>query len=672
VLHKEIPFLRIVVPLCSGIVTGMYYAGGFILITSLIIIITAGLSLSIFYNSRVTNYLYGVAVSIGFFTCGLILIANEKAGISILEPAQKTFQTIVTDYPAEKENSYMVTLKLEAIAGEGVYMPVKGSILIYHRKDSLIKTLKPGDLLTIACTPLEIGNRGNPYEFDYKSFMASKGIRYYAFTGKKNLIAHASPEHRKLKYKALIIRERIIKMYEERGISGERLALVSAITLGQKNLLDPEMKQIFINAGIMHIMAVSGLHAVILSLFIFKMLFFLKGRLNILRVVITIVLLWAFAFVTGLSPSVLRATLMFSFFQAGNLMNRKVNGINSVLASAFVLIIIRPSVITDAGFLLSYAAVIYIIGFYQDLYNKIQFKRWLPDKIWQSVVVTIVAQAGTLPLTIMLFNRFPVYFIITNVIIVPLSSLLIILGCLVPLTYPLVAVSEFLASILDRLTGLTEFLTSTAASLPYSTIDKIGMIPAECILLTVALALLVSFLLKNQQFSIKYPVVAFILLVIALNIRTTQNRVTNELIVYNNLNTPTTGIQTGNTLQLLSYIDSVPAEVLRHAATKGLKINPIKLEKRPYLFKSGSKLIMITDSLRMGTINGNKPDILILTGTKPYFEKNIPSEFIPEIIIVSAECYSGFKLPLTSEQVKNRTIRYVRKSGAYIAGLLAG
>ena len=195
--------------------------------------------------------------------------------------------------------------------------------------------------------------------------MQNQGIRYYAFISNNDIICHTTPLHRNLTYRALIIREKIIDMYEQRGITGERLALVAAITLGQKNMLDPEQKQNFIKAGVMHIMAVSGLHAVILSLFVFSMLFFLKRRFNVLRIIITILILWAFAFVTGLTPSVLRATLMFSFLQAGNLMKRRVNGINSVLASAFVLILLRPSVIFDAGFLLSYSAVIYIICFYQ-------------------------------------------------------------------------------------------------------------------------------------------------------------------------------------------------------------------------------------------------------------------------------------------------------------------
>jgi competence protein ComEC len=388
---------------------------------------------------------------------------------------------------------------------------VKGSIILYQKKDSSAASMLPGDMLIIRCLPVEIANRSNPYEFDYRFFMENQGIRYYAFTNSHDIIRHIIPVHRKLIHRALIVRETIIRMFKERGIKGERLALVAAITLGQKSMLDPEQKLNFIKAGVMHIMAVSGLHAVILSLFVFSLLFFMKRRFNILRIIITILILWSFAFVTGLTPSVLRATLMFSFLQAGKMMKRPANGINSVLASAFFLIIIRPSVIFDAGFLLSYSAVIYIICFYKDFYLILHFKNWLTDKIWQSVVVTLIAQAGTLPLTIMLFNRFPTYFILANITIVPISNLLIINGCLVPMFFRIRFLSHFLALLLNYLTGLTESLTSSAASLPYSTIENIGSTTIECILLTMTIFLFVHFFLKKKSIPVSYPVFFLIL-----------------------------------------------------------------------------------------------------------------------------------------------------------------
>jgi competence protein ComEC len=665
VLHKEIPFLRIGLPLCFGIITGLYIHSG---IYFYAILISSGIFLflvSLFFNRQLTNYIYGLAISLAFYSSGFTLFKIEKNKLSVLKPEETVFVSVLLDYPQEKENSSMLTIKLnKKISDDGISM-VNGSLVLYHKKDSIIKSLLPGDILIVRCTPLEIVNKGNPYEFDYRFYMENKGIRYYAFTKSSDLLSHRIPEHRKLIYKALLIRERIIKMYEERGIKGDRLALVAAITLGQKNLLDPEQKQSFIKAGVMHIMAVSGLHAVILSLFIFNLLIFLKRRFNVLRIVITILILWAFAFVTGLTPSVLRATLMFSFLQAGNLMKRRVNGINSVLASAFVLILIRPSVIFDAGFLLSYAAVIYIIGFYQDLYLKIKFKKWLPDKIWQSIVVTLIAQAGTLPLTIMLFNRFPVYFILTNIIIVPLSSIMIIIGCLVPLTFPILSVSGFLASLLNWLTGIVELLTDKVSSLPNSSIENIGMTSFECILLTITMSLFIFFLLKKQSISIKYPVIALILFIGTGTLKEVMNRKANELIVYDTPGNSTIGIKTGRTLNLFTNNPLYPPEVARHCATLGLKLK-IRRQSRIYnLLKVGNHSILICDSLKRDWLKDLPSGIIILTGNRPFIEKGIKAPLAPGVIIITSDAASGFHLPYLLNKSDNISFWSVRKAGAY-------
>ena len=161
-----------------------------------------------------------------------------------------------------------------------------------------------------------------------------KAPQYFSgFMARTNRYGHkadgATPADRakKFGYEYCIVAENIGYAYSSAGFTTEELAQEffegwKASPGHRRNMLDPDVKQIFINAGIMHIMAVSGLHAVILSLFIFKLLFFLKGKFNIIRILVTIIILWAFAFVTGLSPSVLRAVLMCTFLQRGNLMNR--------------------------------------------------------------------------------------------------------------------------------------------------------------------------------------------------------------------------------------------------------------------------------------------------------------------------------------------------------------
>jgi competence protein ComEC len=666
VLHKEIPFLRIGLPLCIGIISGLYFKPDITFLVSACIIIISGFVFSLFFNKYQTNQVFGFTLTLSLFICGLLLYTNEKNSISTLNPEKTLFTCTLSDYPEEKANSFMLKVKLNRKVEGKKSEAVKGSIILYQKKDSSAASMIPGDLLIIRCLPVEIVNRSNPYEFDYRFFMENQGIRYYAFTNSHDIIRHIIPVHRKLIHRALIVREKIIRMFKERGIKGERLALVAAITLGQKSMLDPEQKLNFIKAGVMHIMAVSGLHAVILSLFVFSLLFFMKRRFNILRIIITILILWSFAFVTGLTPSVLRATLMFSFLQAGKMMKRPANGINSILASAFFLIIIRPSVIFDAGFLLSYSAVIYIICFYKDFYHILHFKNWLTDKIWQSVVVTLIAQAGTLPLTILLFNRFPTYFILANITIVPISNLLIINGCLVPMFFRIRFLSHFLALLLNYLTGLTESLTSRAASLPYSTIENIGSTTIECILLTVTIFLFVHFFLKRKSIPVSYPVFFLILYFLSGTARDISSKTTNEVIVYNTPGSSTIGIRTGKTLNLFSDTSLVVPEVKRHCATLGLEIKSTILNNKYCCFRAQGKKILITNFLNNKIVQNFVPDFLILTGSRPEIENDLDIKRLPCTIIISSEATSGFRIPRQVALPYNDTIHFVRKSGAFV------
>ncbi len=593
-LNREIPFLRICLPICAGIVCGSLYrpADIIFILSGVIVFVIFGFSL--LKNRQPANPVYGVAFISAMFLSGMLLYTVHKESLTELGGGETIISGYIEDFPEEKEKTYKIILRMESVSAPGSHIPARGSILLYHRKDNVSASMLPGDRLTVRCRPLEITNRGNPYEFDYKFYMENRGIKYYAFTDSSGICDYMVPERRKPVQRALIVREKITDMFRARGIEGERLALVAAITLGQKSLLEPEQKQHFIRAGVMHIMAVSGLHAVILSLFILRMLFFLKGKYTIVRIIITVALLWAFAFVTGLTASVMRAAIMFTFLQAGNLMKRPVNQVNSVLASAFVIILARPTIIFDAGFLLSYSAVIFIICFYRDFYLKLVFKHRLPDLIWQSAAVTIVAQAGTLPLTVMLFNRFPTWFILTNTVIVPLSSLVIIIGCLVPLTFPIEFISQPLANILDRLTGLTEFLTSSAASLPLSTIDNIGINVAGCCFLTLSMFLTFRFAINRKSIPAALPLASWLLFATSCTVSGLAVRNSSEIVIYRTTGYPAVGIRNGRILIL--YTDSMPPgqEVIRHCAVKGLRVKSKPIPDNSLLIRSGKKNILLT------------------------------------------------------------------------------
>jgi len=665
VLNKEIPFLRIVVPLCTGIIAGLWINPDITGIILLIVLSATGLFISLFFNKRLTNTVFGFVIFITFFSSGLILYDHEKDSLTNLEGKPALFTGTLTDFPIEKGKSLMLKVKLSRIISEGYQKAVKGSIILYNKKDSSAGTLKPGDLIAFRCTPIPIVNRGNPYEFNYRFYMASRGIKYFAFTSGKEIISVISPETRKLKYTALILRNRIISMYEKRGLSGKQLALAAAITLGEKDGLDPEQKQNFIKAGVIHIMAVSGLHAMILSLFIFNILFFLKRRYNILRVVITILFLWGFAFITGLTSSVIRATLMFSFLQFGSLLNRRINGINSILASAFILILMRPSVIFDAGFLLSYSAVLFIIGFYNDFHNLVTFRYRFQDTIWQSVSVTTVAQAGTLPLTIMIFNRFPTLFIITNTLIVPIASMVVITGCLVLFSYPLAHVSGLLAFLLGKLTSLTEFLTSMAASVPWSTIENIGLSMAEGFTLFLFIPLALGLLVRKHGIKPIYPLAALLLFTISFSVKSIYTGFGNELVIYNTPGYATIGLRGGKNMLVYSDNPELPSEVKRHSSVLGLNTHLRMLTDSVLTVTAGNRNIIICDKPEKWPGLYENADIIIITGKSPFHESDLPEMVShPEQEVILAA--SGINIVRYWNNLRrpDNRIRSVKESGA--------
>lgn len=643
-LNKEIPFLRIVIPFCGGIISGLVVRPAFWFIAVCTLLMIAGFSASRIFNTRLLNHFYGILLNLSMFLCGLLLYTSEKKQLSILEPEERQYICTLSEFPEEKPNSLRAVLKLRAVVSENDTVPLKGSLMVWFRKDPFISKLLPGDILKLRCEPVPVVNRGNPQEFDYRFYLENKGIKYYSFAGREDILAHSRPDNPGLKYRALIIRQRIIEMYSERGIADDRIGLVAAITLGEKSLLDQEQKQIFIKAGVMHIMAVSGLHAVILSMFIMNLLFFLRGKLGFLRILAAVSLLWVFAFVTGLTPSVLRAAIMFSFLQAGRLMKRDVNSINSVLASAMVLLTAHPSVLFDAGFLLSYSAVIFIICFYRDFYLKIRFRNYVSDKIWQSAAVTIIAQAGTLALTVSLFNRFPVWFLLTNIIIIPLSSAVVIIGCLVPLTYPLAFISHPLALLMSKLTGLTELFTAKAASMPLATIENIGMIPFESFLLFVFIFLFTLSILNRLTIPLRIPLIALLFLAAAGTARSIGDRVSGELIVYRGISESQVAIRTGRTLNLWSESDTIYPEVARHSMTRGLKVNLVHASPGPCLIESMGKRILVSSVLTGDLIKKTRPDIVVLKGKFPAIDTRVSPDMMPETVVIGAGSSAALRI----------------------------
>jgi competence protein ComEC len=582
VQQGEVPFLRLVVPLCAGIIISDF--SGHCLLPGVVCSMTAmaGMMLSYVCGDKGRSYLFGVSMFLLLTGTGYMLHQTEEKNHSTLAEKEGIYLLRLKDYPEKKAKSYSFFASIEA-SGEGLSLHPKGNLLVYLSADSISETLKPGDRLLVKIIPEPVVNRGNPCEFDYVRYLAGHKIRYSAFLNKEKIISHTSPPGRSVSEYSLIAARKLVESFSAAGLKGDDLGLVTALTIGEKEYLNREYLTSFSRAGVMHVMAVSGMHVGMISLFLSWILFFIKGKMTLAKTIIILIVLWSFAFITGLSPSVMRATLMFSFLQTGSIIKRPGSSLNLLLASAFILLAARPSVLFEAGFQLSYVAVLFIILFYEPFYSLVTLKNRAGDYIWQMVAVSVVAQVGTFPLVVRLFNTFPLLFLVSNIVIIPLSFLIMILAFLLVPVSGIASVSNIIVWLLSLLAHITLNFTGFISSLHYGVITGIGLTGAECLALTTASGLLLTSLLKTTSINLRPFIISMILFFISGIYSDMEESRKEGIIVYNIKGKALPAFQTGRYLTLFYTSDTLPAEVVRHACTK--KLNIIKARTNGMAFK---------------------------------------------------------------------------------------
>jgi len=307
--------------------------------------------------------------------------------------------------------------------------PQSGKAMLNLPIDSHASTLTYGDLVVVNTTLLPIEPPKNPYEFDYGSYLANKHIhrqlrpkadRWYA-TGENTANGFTAF--------VLSIRQKALSILQTHLPEQEQFGVAAAMLLGHRAHLDAEVRQRYTLTGAMHVLAVSGMHV--------GLLFFMLGWVVLplqyfkkpwVRLVLLLSIIWLYALLTGGSPSVLRASLMFSLFALGQTMLKKPNSLNILASSALILLLIEPRQLLDVGFQLSYLAVLGIIFFYRPLVNLWPIKHKVPRYFWQGTCVSIAAQVATLPLVLFYFHQMPLYALLANLGLLLLAPSVMVCG----------------------------------------------------------------------------------------------------------------------------------------------------------------------------------------------------------------------------------------------------
>lgn len=306
-----------------------------------------------------------------------------------------------------------------------------GKVYVYVLRDSTRSLLHSGDTI-IAST--RIKHADSIGSFDYRTYLLRQGIIGTAFVNRYDV--HPGPPH------AEPLQKRLYQRLSEAGLQGDELATVGALTLGYKEELDPELRRLFQASGAAHVLAVSGLHTGIIYALLLALLT-LGGRMRPLyenrigRWVIgsiIIAALWGYAWLTGMTPSVVRAVIMMTLLQVGWMCYRQVLSLNSIAAAAVLILLFRPLDLWSVSFQLSFTATFAIVLFtriiekHHHLKENIKSRYRLLDWVIGTVLISIAAQVGTLPLTIYYFGQVSTYFLLTNLLVLPLVTVLVPCG----------------------------------------------------------------------------------------------------------------------------------------------------------------------------------------------------------------------------------------------------
>ncbi len=592
---SKIPFIRIIVPLALGIIFNIYLKVDppvylFLIFFAFFLLLSFFISWHYKYKRQWFN---GMLIYLLLMYMGMIyphIIRDQRyPGV----PGQKQIITInLTDIPVSKKNTKRVQAKVHAVLSQEKWIRSGEKIIVYFKKGPKAKNISIGDMLICYTSLDSIKNYGNPNEFDYKKYMAYKGISRQLFLAEENWKIIDSNQISPILELSNALRNYWLNVYRQNDITGDHLAVISAMTLGMRDNIDNDIKSSYINSGALHILAVSGLHVGIIYLFFGSLLAFIKKYKwgEIIHGVLLLLIVWFYALVAGFSVSIFRAATMFTFIIIGESLRRKANTFNSIFVSAFVILLVNPFSIASVGFQLSYMAVIGIVFYQPRLYKLLNINNWLIDKIYQLITVSIAAQLGVLPLILFYFHQFANYFLFVNILIIPFAFMVVFLGLAMLLLSFFSPVVQIIAWVTDHILFLLNKVVVFFAQLPFSVSNNLYVNKIEVILIYLIIISLTIFLILRKN---KYLMMSFFstFLFLFLNGFQLLNRFNNREIMVYNCNSGT----------IINVIDGKKNIMLCSENMYDKRNNISKWYKENWLKKGTGEPVF----LRLGKCNGN-------------------------------------------------------------------
>ncbi|RYF19310.1 MAG: ComEC family competence protein, partial [Flavobacteriales bacterium] len=482
IFKAEIVFVKIILPLILGIILGYYFQNEQLLRVSLIVVViflVLAALINTFYKS-IKGWRYKKSIAsfyyMMFFSVGITITLFHTDFISGNYFAKKQYQQLKVWVSSEPQQTNDI-LRFEVDVTDGYLNrnqeSTSGKLLIALKLDSLspIK-LNYGDELMISAEYLPVEPPYNPAEFDFKAWLASKNIYHQTFIKQEQLVKLGEGQGNPIIKYALEVRRQQVAVYRKLIKDDEAFAVASTLILGYRADLSKETLAAYSKTGTIHALSVSGMHVGIIYIMLDFLLSFLDkkrfGRL--FKVVLICSFIWCYALLTGFSPSVFRSAVMLTAFILAKQLKRSSNSYNILAFTAIFLLVINPFLVWDVGFQLSFFAVFGLIYFQPKIYKWRYFKNKWVDKLWSTISISLAAQLATLPLSIYYFHQFPVYFIISNLLILGPITVLMYVGIAI-----LLLRAYFLAPAFERLIIFINKGLKWISELPYASITEIWL-----------------------------------------------------------------------------------------------------------------------------------------------------------------------------------------------------
>lgn len=542
------PFIRLLIPFATGIWLAFFKGNVcvsekvvvYLLIILLILLASLILSSVLIKNYRY-RYVFSLLLNIFLLLSGFLYVRIHDYklkvnGLSNIEFTPKHYVARLCECPAEKDNSVKVMMELMEIEDESSERhKFKSKIIAYFEKNESSLSLKYGDCIIFLTNPEEVKKPPNPEQFDYKEYLYKKGVTHQVYLkSDKWLNLNCNKSNLIYKY-SYSLRDFLLLTMQRLGVKDEEYAVAAAILLGYDDSLPMDLRQKYVAAGAMHILCVSGLHVGVIFMVFSYLLFFLDDRKKtqrLLKHLLLLLLIWFYALLAGLAPSILRATIMLSFVVIGNVVNRKGVLLNSLAASALILLCINPANLFDIGFMLSYVAVIGIVVLQKPISKLVYSKYKIVNKIWEITSVTIAAQIATVPFTIYYFHQFPTYFWLSNLFMTPISSVVIIGGMIMLLVFFIPYINIMVAFFVSKMICVMNLGVEWIESLPFSIIKGLYIDTSQfVILLLILLSLLLFVELKEKRLFFCMMILSSLFLFVNLN-NVLKHKNQKEMVIY--------------------------------------------------------------------------------------------------------------------------------------------